>query len=66
MHFNLTLFLSALGLACVLEALPWLISPKSMQNTLVRLAELPAERLRSGGFLLLALGLLLCAAGRTL
>lgn len=66
MDFNLSLFLMALGLACVMEALPWLISPERMREMLLNLSQLSDDRLRSGGFLMLALGLAVCAAGRYL
>lgn len=66
MDFNFSLFLMALGLACVMEALPWLVSPDRMRETLLNLSQLPGEQLRMGGFALIALGLLLCAAGRYL
>lgn len=65
MHFNLSLFLCALGLAAVLEALPWLIAPEAIRDALLRLAEVPAPQGRMAGLVLLALGLLLCAAGRS-
>ena len=66
MDFNYALFFMALGLACCIEAMPWLISPARMRSLLLNLAEMPAERLRMGGFLMLALGLAVCAAGRAL
>lgn len=64
MNFNLSLFLAALGLACVLEALPWLISPRKTRETLLELLSLPEETLRKGGIFLLILGVAVCAAGR--
>ena len=66
MNFNLSLFLSALGLACVLEALPWLISPRKTRETLLELLSLPEDALRKGGTLLMVLGVAVCAAGRFL
>ena len=64
MNFNFSLFLTALGLACVLEALPWLISPGKARSTFLELLSLPEETLRKGGIILLVLGTLICAAGR--
>ena len=64
MNFNVSLFLTALGLACVLEALPWLISPRKTRETLMSLLSLPEDALRRGGILLLVLGVAVCAAGR--
>ena len=65
MNFNLSLFLAALGLACVLEALPWLLSPRKTREMLIELLSLPDETLR-GGIVLLVLGVVICAAGRAL
>ena len=66
MNFNLSLFLAALGLACFLEALPWNVSPAKTREALRLLFSLSDGQLRTGGILLLALGLLVCAAGRAL
>ena len=66
MDFNFSLFFMALGLACCFEALPWLIAPQRFREMLQKLGELPAEQLRVGGFLMLALGLGVCALGRSL
>ena len=66
MNFNLSLFLAALGLACVLEALPWLISPRKTRETLLDMLSLPEETLRKGGIVLMILGVAVCAAGRFL
>lgn len=64
MHFNLSLFLAALGLAFVLESLPWLIAPGRMRDGLRRLLELPPGTLRVWGFVLLGMGLVLVALSR--
>ena len=66
MDFNFSLFFMALGLACCIEALPWLVAPRRFREMLQKMGELPAEQLRTGGFLTLALGLAVCAAGRAL
>ena len=66
MDFNFSLFLMALGLACCIEALLWLVSPNGMRDMALKLAEQPVDRLRLCGFLLLAFGLAVCALGRSL
>ena len=66
MDFNFALFFMALGLAIALEAMVWLIAPQRMLDLMRQLALLPVERLRSGAFVMLALGLLLCTAGRAI
>ena len=66
MNFNFSLFLTALGLACVLEALPWLVSPQKTRKTLLEMLSLPEETLRRGGLVLMVLGVAVCAAGRFL
>lgn len=66
MNFNLSLFLAALGLACILEALPWIISPRKTRETLIELLSLPEETLRKGGIFLMVLGVVVCAVGRSL
>lgn len=50
---------TGIGFACLLESLPWLAAPLKMRDFLLRLAEMPAEQLRSYGFFLLALGVFL-------
>lgn len=64
MRFHLSLFVAALGLACVLEALPWLLAPERMRATLRHLGRLPAEKLRVWGFVLLGGGLILLSLSR--
>ncbi len=66
MNFNLSLFLAALGLACVLEAMPWLLSPRKTREMLMEMLSLSDETLRGGGIVLLVLGVVACAAGRAL
>lgn len=64
MRFHLSLFVAALGLACVLESLPWLLAPDRMREVLRHLERLPAEKLRVWGFLLLGIGLILVSLSR--
>lgn len=66
MDFNFALFFMALGLAIALEAMLWLIAPHRMHEMVLKLSQIPIERLRAGAFVMLALGLLLCTAGRAI
>ena len=66
MHFDISLFLYALGLAAVLEALPWLISPDKRREAVLNLDTLSPAQIRVACLVMLGLGLLLCAAGRSL
>ena len=43
MDFNFSLFFMALGLACCIEALPWLVAPRRFREMLHQLGELPSE-----------------------
>lgn len=64
MQFNFPLFLMALGLACVLESLPWLLAPDRMRGALRQLLELPPETLRVWGLFLLGAGIILVVLSR--
>ncbi len=64
MRFQISLFVAALGLACVLESLPWLLGAERMREALRQLLELPPEQLRVGGLILLGVGLSLVALSR--
>ncbi len=66
MDFNFALFFMALGLAFSMEAMLWLIAPQRMHELMLKIALIPVERLRPGAFVMLAIGLLICAAGRAL
>lgn len=59
MNFNISLFFTALGLACVLESLPWLLSPAKMRQVLLQLLALSDTQLRTWGYTLLGVGVLL-------
>ena len=65
MHFDISLFLYALGLSAVLEALPWLISPDKMREAVMHLADLSPAQIRAVCLVMLGLGRLFCAAGRS-
>ena len=64
MRFHVSLFVAALGLACVLESLPWLLAPDRMREAMRQLGKLPAEKLRIWGFVLLGIGLILVSLSR--
>ena len=59
MNSNLSFFLAALGLACVLEALPCLIAPKAMQEALEYIRQIDHGYIRYLGLGLLAVGVFL-------
>lgn len=63
MHFDAAFFFSALALALVLEALPWVLSPNRTREALRSLLDLPPEKLRIGGAILLALGIVAALLG---
>jgi uncharacterized protein YjeT (DUF2065 family) len=58
-------FLCVLGLVMVVEGLPYFASPAKMRNWISRLAEMSDSTLRSTGFVLMALGLVLIYLGRS-
>jgi uncharacterized protein YjeT (DUF2065 family) len=64
MSSNLSLFLSALGLALVLESLPWLAAPDRWRASLRELLALPSGTLRAAALVLLGAGLGLVALSR--
>ncbi len=57
MTFNSTLFFSALGLAFILEALPFILFPERMKETISLLLEQDPAALRRIGLLALGVGL---------
>lgn len=63
MHFDAAFFFSALALALVLEALPWVLSPDRTREALRSLLDLPPKKLRIGGAILLALGIVAALLG---
>ena len=58
MEFNSKLFFSALGLAFILEALPYTLFPERMRQVLQTLGEEGASGLRRMGLFSLAAGLI--------
>lgn len=58
------LLLMVVGLAFILEGIPWFLSPQRVRSLLRELARLPDGPLRGCGLLAMALGLLLVWIGR--
>ncbi len=52
-------FLAALGLACVFEALPCMLFPSKMRDTMRQISQMPETFLRNTGVVLLVLGVVL-------
>ncbi len=57
-----TIFLTALGLAMVLEGLPYFVAPGSARATLARMMAWSDSGLRAAGLLMIAAGLALAWA----
>jgi len=66
MNLNISLFLTALGLAMVLEGLPYFLFAEKMPKVLTMLLEQPPSGLRKLGAGALILGLVLVYFGRQL
>jgi hypothetical protein len=66
MNLNISLFLTALGLALVLEGLPYFLFAEKMPRVLSMLLEQPPSGLRKLGAGALILGLVLVYFGRQL
>jgi len=54
------MFITLIGLVLILEGLPYVASPESMQRWLKQLTELPADTLRLFGIFAMAAGFALC------
>lgn len=63
MTFNLSFFLAALGLALVLESLPYFLWAEKMPKVLRLLSASPPARLRILGAVAMGIGLLLILLG---
>ena len=57
MNFDVELFFCALGLACIIEGLPWALFPQGMRKVLLTLAEGPLSGFRRMGLMAIAAGL---------
>ncbi len=66
MKFQFNLFLAALGLALVIEGLPYFLAPDTVKRMAVRMQELPASTLRLIGLLSMVGGLVVVALSRLL
>ncbi len=66
MKFQLNLFLAALGLALVIEGLPYFLAPDTVKRMAVRMQELPSGTLRLIGLLSMIGGLVVVALSRLL
>ncbi|MFQ5672786.1 MAG: DUF2065 domain-containing protein [Nitrospinales bacterium] len=60
----MSLFLSALGLMMIFEGIPYFCFPAKVKELAQKLLEIPDGTLRSVGFILMALGLLVVYIGR--
>lgn len=58
MQFDAPLFFTALGLAFVLEGLPWALFPQGMRRVMQSLTLGPAEMLRRMGLAAVGIGML--------
>jgi len=65
MQFDLTLFLSALGLAFILESIPYFLFAERMPGILSTLAQQSPSNLRRLGFTGLLLGVLVIYLGQS-
>lgn len=59
MNFNAELFFCALGLAFIIEGLPWALFPQGMRQMLLTLAEGPLSGFRRMGLMGVGIGLLI-------
>jgi uncharacterized protein YjeT (DUF2065 family) len=58
------LLITLIGLVCILEGLPYVASPESMQHWLRQILEMPPQRLRWLGLVAMVVGFLLCYLGQ--
>ena len=66
MHINWTLLVTALGLAFVVEGLPYFLFADRMPRVLLTLAQQPVKHLRILGLTAIILGILMISLGRSL
>ncbi len=59
MNFDLELFLIALGLAFIIEGLPWALFPDAMRKAMLYMTTSPTWQLRRIGLMGIGAGLLL-------
>ncbi|WP_045212793.1 DUF2065 domain-containing protein [Desulfonatronovibrio magnus] len=66
MQFDFSLFITALGLAFVIEGLPYFIWAEKMPRFLEMMSKQPTANLRRLGFTAIILGILVIFFGRSL
>ncbi|HDL53374.1 MAG TPA: DUF2065 domain-containing protein [Proteobacteria bacterium] len=66
MKFQWDIFLAALGLAMIIEGLPYFMAPHATKRTLGRIGEMPGKVLRGIGLVSIAGGLAFVAVSRLL
>ncbi|MDT8395634.1 MAG: DUF2065 domain-containing protein [bacterium] len=66
MQFQLDIFLAALGLALIIEGMPYFLRPEAVKQMVIKLLGLPAGVLRGLGLASIGAGLLLVALSRYL
>ncbi|WP_028573776.1 DUF2065 domain-containing protein [Desulfonatronovibrio hydrogenovorans] len=66
MQFDLAFFLCALGLAFILEGIPYFVWAEKMPRFLELLSKQPPSNLRRMGFTAIILGVLVIFLGRSL
>ncbi len=59
MNFDVELFLCALGLAFIIEGLPWTLFPEAMRKAMLFMTVSPSLHLRRMGLLGIVAGLLI-------
>ncbi|XPV76738.1 MAG: DUF2065 domain-containing protein [Desulfovibrio sp.] len=64
MNFDWTIFITALGLAVVIEGLPYFLFPEKMPRMLLQLATHPPSALRKIGLTAIIAGLIIIATAR--
>ena len=66
MNFQWNIFIAALGLALIIEGMPYLLGPEAVKRMLVKVLDMPAGVLRGMGLASIGAGLLLVALSRYL
>jgi uncharacterized protein YjeT (DUF2065 family) len=66
MDFNWSLFLTALGLALIIEGMPYFLGPEAVKRMVIKMLGMPARVLRGMGLACIGAGLLLIALSRYL
>ena len=64
MGFQWNIFLTALGLALIIEGMPYFLGPEAVKRMLVKVMDMPAGVLRGMGLASIGAGLLLVALSR--